>query len=340
MARFSRVEVWSRIERDGLVPLFYSGDVETSKAIVKALASGGASLIEFTNRGSRAMSVFPELVNYVEEEHPHVILGVGSVLDPVTAGTYINMGANFIVGSVMNREVAFLCNRRKVVYSPGCATPSEISDAEELGVEIVKVFPGKQVGGPGFVKAVLAPCPWAKVMVTGGVDASEENIKGWFDAGATAVGMGSKLVRKDLVAEERWDELSALTARCLGWVRKARGVPLYLGIEHVGVCANAEVSAEAIAQWYSTQFGADFDDLGVSYMVRGESARWVEVMKKDSGYPCHIGIRVRDFEAAVADLRSRGVALKEPVSFGESRLVYLEEPDPLGNWVHLIWMPT
>ena len=338
MARFSRVEVWNRIERDGLVPLFYNGDVETSKAIVRALADGGAGLVEFTNRGSRAMAVFGELVDFIERECADVILGVGSVLDAVTAGMYINLGANFVVGSVTNRDVALLCNRRKIVYSPGCATPSEISYAEELGVEIVKVFPGKQVGGPGFVKAILGPCPWAKVMVTGGVDASEENIKGWFDAGATAVGMGSKLVRKDLVAEGRWDDISALTAQCLAWVRKARGVPLYLGIEHVGVCANADVSAESVAHWYGEQFGGSVDDLGVSYMVRGEQSRWVEVMKKDFGYPCHIGILVSDFAAAVADLKARDVALKEPVDFGTSRLIYLEEPDPLGNWVHLVWM--
>ena len=336
MARFSRVEVWNRIEHDGLVPLFYNGDIETSKSIVKALADGGAGLVEFTNRGGRAMAVFTELVDFVEQHCPHVILGVGSVLDTVTAGMYINLGANFIVGSVTNRDVALLCNRRKVVYSPGCATPSEISDAEELGVEIVKVFPGKQVGGPGFVKAILGPCPWAKVMVTGGVDATEESITAWFEAGATAVGMGSKLVRKDLIAEKGWDEVSALMAQCLAWVRKTRSVPLYLGIEHVGVCANAEVAPESLTRWYSERFGAQVEDLGVSYMVSGEQARWIEVMKEDFGYPCHIGIRVSDFDAAVADLKARGITLKEPVTLENGRLVYLEEPDPLGNWVHLV----
>jgi len=338
MAHFSRLDVWNRIEQAGMVPLFYNADVGTATQIVRALAEGGASIIEFTNRGSRALTVFSELVSYVEQSFPNVILGVGSVLDPITAGTYINLGADFVVGSVTNRQVAFLCNRRKVVYCPGCATPSEISDAEELGVEIVKVFPGREVGGPGFVKAVLAPCPWAKVMVTGGVDATEENIRSWFDAGAVAVGMGSKLVRADLVAEQRWGELSALTTRCLGWVQKARGVPLYLGIQHVGVCANAQVSPQEIIQWYAERFDTESEDLDISYMVHGRTSRWIEVMKEDIGYPCHIGIQVSNFDAALTELRRRGVSLKEPFVVGNNKLVYLQHPDPLGNWVHLIWM--
>jgi len=223
MARFSRVQVWSTMEELGLVPLFYHPDVGTAIRIVEALAAGGARVIEFTNRGDRAFEVFRELIVHVEKSTPEVILGAGSVLDVPTAGLYINLGANFIVGSVTNPEVAKLCNRRKVVYCPGCGTASEVSYAEELGVEIVKVFPGSQLGGPGFVKAILAPCPWAKIMPTGGVDASYENLKAWFDAGVTCVGMGSKLVRKDLVAAQDWEGLTRLTAQCLEWIRQARG---------------------------------------------------------------------------------------------------------------------
>jgi 2-dehydro-3-deoxyphosphogluconate aldolase/(4S)-4-hydroxy-2-oxoglutarate aldolase len=223
MPRFSRVQVWSQMETLGLVPLFYNGDARVSIKIVDALAAGGAKVIEFTNRGDRAFEVFRELVVCAERTHPDVILGVGSVIDLATAGLYINLGANFIVGSVLNAEIARHCNRRKVVYCPGCGTASEISAAEELGVEICKVFPGSQLGGPGFVKAVKAPCPWVKIMPTGGVDATWENLKAWFDAGVTCVGMGSRLVRKDLISSERWDDLTNLTAQCLAWIREARG---------------------------------------------------------------------------------------------------------------------
>jgi len=224
MARFSRVQVWSQMEALGLVALFYHADVEVSKKVAGALAAGGAKVIEFTNRGDRAFEVFRDLIVYVQEQHPDVILGVGSVLDLATAGLYVNLGANFIVGSVLNPDVARLCNRRKVVYCPGCGTASEVSAAEELGVEICKVFPGSQLGGPGFVKAIKAPCPWTKIMPTGGVDATWENLKAWFDAGVTCVGIGSKLVRKDLIEAEKWDELTSLTAQCLAWIREARGL--------------------------------------------------------------------------------------------------------------------
>ena len=222
MACFSRVQVWSTMEDLGLVPLFYHDDIRTSQKIVEALSRGGAKVIEFTNRGDRAFEVFRELIVHVEKTDPGIVLGVGSVLDVATAGLYINLGANFVVGSVLNPEVAKLCNRRKVVYCPGCATPSEVSAAEELGVEICKLFPGSQLGGPGFVKAIKAPCPWSKVMPTGGVSATRENLKSWFDAGVTCVGIGSDLIRTEWLETEDWEALSALTSQCLAWIQEAR----------------------------------------------------------------------------------------------------------------------
>jgi 2-dehydro-3-deoxyphosphogluconate aldolase/(4S)-4-hydroxy-2-oxoglutarate aldolase len=223
MPRFSRVQTWTMMEQFGLVPLFYESNADTAIKIVEAIAAGGAKVIEFTNRGDRAFQVFDQVVSHFAKADPSIDLGVGSVLDVATAGLYINLGANFIVGSVTVPDVARLCNRRKVPYCPGCATPSEVSDAEELGVEIVKVFPGAQVGGPEFVKAIKGPCPWTKIMPTGGVEANYESIKGWFDAGVTCVGMGSGLVRKDLVAKGDWAGITALTVQCLAWVRQARG---------------------------------------------------------------------------------------------------------------------
>ncbi len=222
MARFSRLHVWTQMEQLGVVPLFYDGDVERAIETAAAIAAGGAKVIEFTNRGDRAFEVFRELVVHFEKADPELVLGVGSVLDVGTAGLYINLGANFIVGSVTNPEVAKLCNRRKIAYFPGCATASEVSYAEELGVEICKVFPGSELGGPSFVKAILAPCPWSKIMPTGGVDATYENLKGWYDAGVVCVGMGSKLVRSDWIKAGNWQALTELTAQCLEWARQAR----------------------------------------------------------------------------------------------------------------------
>jgi 2-dehydro-3-deoxyphosphogluconate aldolase/(4S)-4-hydroxy-2-oxoglutarate aldolase len=205
----------------GMVPVFYNKDVEIATRIVQALLDGGVRCIEFTNRGDQAHLVFGELVRRFQDDK-RAILGAGSVLDPGTASLYLQLGANFIVGPVLNPEVAALCNRRKIAYSPGCGSVSEISQAESLGVEIVKVFPGTQVGGSGFVKSVRGPMPWTYIMPTGGVEPTQENMRAWFEAGVACVGMGSKLVRKDLVAAGDYETIQQLAAQTLAWIQEIR----------------------------------------------------------------------------------------------------------------------
>jgi 2-dehydro-3-deoxyphosphogluconate aldolase/(4S)-4-hydroxy-2-oxoglutarate aldolase len=222
MARFMRLDVLNKIVELGLVPVFYHADVEVAKKIVAACSKGGAKVVEFTNRGDQAYLVFTELVRHFAVADPELILGVGSVSDPGTAALYINSGANFVVGPVLNPDVAKICNRRKIAYSPGCGSASEISYAEELGVEIVKVFPGSSVGGPGFVSSVLGPHPWTRIMPTGGVDATRESIEGWFKAGVTCVGIGSKLIVKSMVAAGDFDGIAAKVAQVLAWIREVR----------------------------------------------------------------------------------------------------------------------
>ena len=218
MAKFDRLTVYQTIIGTGLVPLFYSGDVTEARAVAAAVAAGGAPVLEFTNRGEKALSVFAEVVN----ANPKVVVGVGSVLDAPTAALFIANGANFIVGPVFNPEVARLCNRRKIAYLPGCGSASEISTAEEYGVEIAKVFPGESVGGPGFIKAILGPMPWSRLMPTGGVEATAESIGVWTKAGASAVGLGSNLMRKEWLASKNYDAITELTKQCLGFVSDAR----------------------------------------------------------------------------------------------------------------------
>jgi 2-dehydro-3-deoxyphosphogluconate aldolase/(4S)-4-hydroxy-2-oxoglutarate aldolase len=222
MARFSRIEVINAIYDLGLVPVFYNDDLDTAKKIVNACADGGARVIEFTNRGDYAYKTFSELVSYFAEQRSEVILGVGSVIDGPTAALYINGGANFVVGPILNPKVAEVCNRRKIAYSPGCATASEISDAEALGVEIVKIFPGGLVGGPAFVKAIKGPMPWTRIMPTGGVDTTRDSIRSWIQAGAACLGIGSKLVTTELVAKGDWQGLTEKVAECLSLIREAR----------------------------------------------------------------------------------------------------------------------
>lgn len=222
MAKFPRLQVLTAMIRAGIVPVFHHDDIGTAKSIVASLAAGGAATIEFTNRGDHAFEVFSDLEKHASIEYPDVILGVGSVVDTATAGLYLDLGANFVVGPMLNPDVARICNRRKVAYSPGCGTLTEISTAEELGCEIVKIFPGDLVGGPAFVKAVRGPCPWSLLMPTGGVDITHESLAAWFDAGVPCVGIGSKLVSGDLVAAGDWAELERRTAQVVSTIAAVR----------------------------------------------------------------------------------------------------------------------
>jgi len=337
MARFSRLEVLNTMVDIGLVPVFYHKDVEVAKKIVEACAAGGATVVEFTNRGDLAYLVFAELVNHFAEKDPSIILGVGSVIDPATAALYISSGANFVVGPVLNPDVAKVCNRRKVAYSPGCGSASEISAAEELGVEICKVFPGSQVGGPAFVKAVLGPCPWTRIMPTGGVNASEESMRDWFEAGVSCVGMGSKLIRKDWVATGSWEEIKRKVCQVLDWIREARGEPVSLGVEHVGLYPTEGASAQAIAEWYKERFGFELTEGSSSFFVSGPRSGRIEIMKEAITDRCHVAVRVSHFEKAVAALKAQGVELEEPRIKSNAKAVYLKERDPAGNLVHLLW---
>lgn len=207
MAKFDKMSVMQKIGAAPIVPVFYHKDAEIAKKVVKACYDGGVKAFEFTNRGDFAHEVFAEVVKFAAKECPEMAIGVGSVVDPGTASLYMQLGACFVVGPLFNPEIAKVCNRRGVPYVPGCGTVSEVGFAMEVGCDLIKVFPG-DVLGPKFVKGLLAPMPWTKLMVTGGVEPTEENLSGWFKAGVYAVGMGSKLFPKDKIAAEDWQYIT------------------------------------------------------------------------------------------------------------------------------------
>ena len=221
MAQYSRLEVIGVMQDTGLVPLFYHQDLELAKKVLKSCYAGGARLMEFTARGDFAFEVFADLNKYALEELPGMILGVGSVTDAPAASLFMQMGANFIVTPSLREDIALICNRRKVLWSPGCGSLTEINRAEELGCEIVKLFPGSTYG-PGFVKAIKGPQPWTSIMPTGGVSTDEENLKAWFDAGVSCVGMGSKLISKEILANKDFERLEFLVRKTLETIQKLR----------------------------------------------------------------------------------------------------------------------
>lgn len=204
----------TKIAQTRMVPVFYHKDASVACAVVKACYDGGVRAFEFTNRGDMAHEVFRELIRFAEKECPELALGVGSVVDAPTAVLYIQMGACFVVGPLLNSDVAKVCNRRGVPYTPGCGSVTEVGQAQELGCDLVKVFPG-DVLGPKFVKGLMAPMPWSRIMVTGGVEPTEENLTAWMKAGAFCVGMGSKLFPKDKVADEDWQYVTDMCRQSL-----------------------------------------------------------------------------------------------------------------------------
>ncbi|MDR2938305.1 MAG: bifunctional 4-hydroxy-2-oxoglutarate aldolase/2-dehydro-3-deoxy-phosphogluconate aldolase [Prevotellaceae bacterium] len=221
MAKFSKIKVLSVMAETGMVPVFYHKDVEVVKNAVKACYEGGVRAFEFTNRGDFAHEVFAEVVKFAAKECPEMVMGVGSIVEPAAASLYIQLGANFVVGPLFNPEVAKVANRRLVPYTPGCGSVSEVGFAQEMGCDLCKVFPG-DVLGPNFVKGLRAPMPWSMLMVTGGVKPEETNLKGWFDAGVTCVGMGSNLFPADAIAAKDWGKITQMCKDAFAVIAKVR----------------------------------------------------------------------------------------------------------------------
>lgn len=225
MARYRRLDTLVMMKQIGMIPVFYDADFEVARSVVAACAAGGARVVEFTNRGDRAIEVFTELERWASRDMPEVVLGAGSIIDAPTAAMYISAGANFVVGPLLDEDTAKICNGRKIPYCPGCGSLTEIHRAHQLGVEICKIFPGEQVGGPAFVKNARGPCPWVEIMPTGGVSPTRESLTAWFDAGIACAGMGSSLLTKAVMAARDYAKITRDVAQALAIIGEVRGKP-------------------------------------------------------------------------------------------------------------------
>ena len=221
MAQYSRIQVINKMMELRMVPLFYNSDFQVAKNILQACYNGGARLIEFTNRGDFAIEVFSKLIKFASKELPGMIVGIGSVTDSAAASQYMLLGANFVVTPVLREDIAIVCNRRKVLWIPGCGSPSEIAKAEEMGCEFIKLFPGN-VYGPDFIKSVKAPQPWSSIMPTGGVSIEKSNLLGWFKGGADCVGLGSQLISKEVLINQDFKKLEKNVLDTIQFIQKIK----------------------------------------------------------------------------------------------------------------------
>jgi 2-dehydro-3-deoxyphosphogluconate aldolase / (4S)-4-hydroxy-2-oxoglutarate aldolase len=202
---FTKQQIIDEMTRSRLVPLFTHDDPLEALDVVTAAYEGGISVFEFTNRKPNSFEVFSFLVKH-RNQFPQLALGIGTVMDPVTTEKYINAGADFIISPVLKPSMAPVCHQHNRLWIPGCATLTEIVTAKEHGAEVIKIFPGS-VLGPGFISAIMPVVPDLKLMITGGVEPTKENITGWLSVGAFCVGMGSQLFTKEILKQKDWDGL-------------------------------------------------------------------------------------------------------------------------------------
>lgn len=220
--RFDRLTTLGRMLEIGMLPTYTPLTPESARASVTACAEAGATVIEILNRAEGTLDIFRDLVRWSAREHPEVILGVGTIYDAPTGALFVDAGANFVVSPVMHEDIARFCNRRRVPFLPGAGSATEISHAEELGVEIVKLFPAAAFDGAAFVRGILGPSPMTRLMPTN-VESSEASLQRWFGAGVAAVGVGGSLFTAARVADPRGTGLVGHVAEALGWIRTARG---------------------------------------------------------------------------------------------------------------------
>jgi 2-dehydro-3-deoxyphosphogluconate aldolase / (4S)-4-hydroxy-2-oxoglutarate aldolase len=201
-----------------ILPLFYHESADISENVLRALYTGGIRLVEYTNRGTNALTNFKLLRKVVETEMPGLLLGIGTIKNAEQAKQYIDAGADFIVSPSTNVEVAEEAYKAGLLWIPGCMTPTEIATAENAGAKLVKLFPGNLLG-PSYISAIKDLFPGLKFMPTGGVEVEAGNLSSWFNAGVVAVGMGSKLITKEAMAQNDFDGITTATVQALQLVQ-------------------------------------------------------------------------------------------------------------------------
>ncbi|RAW00050.1 bifunctional 4-hydroxy-2-oxoglutarate aldolase/2-dehydro-3-deoxy-phosphogluconate aldolase [Pseudochryseolinea flava] len=217
---FSKEQVLNIMRSTKLVPLFTHDDASEALDVIEAAYQGGVRVFEFTNRKKNSFEVFSQ-VQKQRNRFPELTLGIGTIMDPETTKKFIDVGADFIISPILKPSMGEVCGAHGKHWIPGCATLTEIVTAKEHGAEIIKIFPGS-VLGPGFVSSILPVVPDLNLMITGGVEPTEQNLAAWFKAGAMCVGLGSQLFTKDILAKKDWPALKEKVSTALSIIQQLK----------------------------------------------------------------------------------------------------------------------
>jgi 2-dehydro-3-deoxyphosphogluconate aldolase/(4S)-4-hydroxy-2-oxoglutarate aldolase len=207
--------------QQGVLPLYFNKDEEVSISVLRALYNAGIRTVEYTNRGEAALNNFKAMRKISDTELKGMYLGIGTIKNGSQAQAFIDAGADYIISPGLVEDAAEVADKNNLLWVPGCMTPTEIIKAENMGAKLVKIFPGNIVG-PGFVSAIKELFSGVKFIITGGVEPEEANLRGWFTAGAAAVGMGSKLITKQILENKEYSKITTLTKESLNLIQSIR----------------------------------------------------------------------------------------------------------------------
>ncbi len=316
-------EIIKKLSQIGIVPVIKIDDVEKAVPLAKALKDGGLPCAEVTFRTAQG----EEAIRRIAKAEPDVLVGAGTVLTTEQVDRAIDAGAKFVVSPGLNPKVVAYCIEKNMPIVPGCANPSDIEQALQLGLDVVKFFPAEQAGGLDYIKAVAAPYPNLKFMPTGGIN--EKNLNSYLAFGKIVACGGSWMVKADLINEGKFDEITALT-------RGAVNSMLGFELAHLGINAENEQEATKVAGMFEMMFGFKNKDGNSSIFAD----KYIEVMKKPFlGKNGHVAIATNHVERAIAYLENKGFAFNYDTAKtgADGKMIAVYFKDEVGGFaVHLL----
>jgi 2-dehydro-3-deoxyphosphogluconate aldolase/(4S)-4-hydroxy-2-oxoglutarate aldolase len=222
MQRYTKSEVSEHLLGAGVLPMFSHPDEKISIRILEALYKAGVRIVEFTNRPDEALAIFKCMRQFADDHLPGLVLGAGTIMNEAQAESFAHAGAAFLVAPSMDREVGMFCRNNDLFWCPGASTLNEILQAEAAGADLVKLFPAAQLGGPAYLKAIRAPCPWLQLIPTGGISTDSKVLRNWIEAGAEVIGMGSHLFEGLDTGLDAMDRLTARASELLGLLQNLK----------------------------------------------------------------------------------------------------------------------